>query len=245
VNGGIPGSSSSVLHFTSFGESWYTGLLVELKKRLSHDHQFVASYTLSKAEDTSTDFQTTFLPQNNGYGRSASDRNGLPIEFDPHLERGPSTQDQRHRLVLSGVGELPWHLQLSGIATVGSGRPFTPLAGADLNGDGNGGQFPPDRARRDPTEESTSVGRNSETTDGYASVDLRVTRRFGIGATTVDAIVEVFNLFNRTNFVEETNQSSFAIFGSGVYPSNPLPGYGRYTMTSPPRQVQLAVRVTF
>ena len=246
VNGGIPGSSTSVVQFTAFGESWYDGLTVELRKRLSHRHQFMASYTLSKADDTSTDFQTAFIPQNNGYGRNPADRAGIPVGFDPRSERGPATHDQRHRLVVSGVYEMPWRFQLSGIVTLGSGRPFTPLAGADLNGDGNGGQFPSDRARRNPLDESTSVVRNSETTVGQVNVDLRASRRIAFGRWgSLDAIVEAFNLFNRVNFVEDTNQSSFVVFGSGAYPSNPLPAYGRYTLTTPPRQVQLAARLTF
>jgi hypothetical protein len=246
VNGGVPGTSASVIQFTSFGESWYRGLTVGLTKRFSHGHQYLVSYTLAKAEDTSTDYQSSFIVQNSGAGRNPRDQYGLPVGFDPHLERGPATHDQRHRLVVSGVYQLPWQFQLSGILTAGSGRPFTPLAGADLNGDGNGGQFPPDRARRNPADESTSVGRNSETTAGQFTVDLRGSRRFNIGPrATLEMLIEAFNLFNRVNFIEDTNQSSFVIFGSGAFPSNPLPAYGRYTLTMPPRQVQLAARLSF
>ncbi len=246
VNGGIPGSSAPVIQFTSFGDSWYKGLTVELAKRLSRGYQFVASYTLSKSEDTSGDFQSTFLPQDLGAGRNPADERGLPLDFNPLAERGPSTQDQRHRFVVSGVYEAPWRLQLSGIATVGSGRPFSPLAGADLNGDGNGGQFPPDRARRSVSDISTSAGRNSGTTAGYATVDVRVSRRVVLGrALTLEPMLEAFNLLNRVNFIEDTNQSSFVVFGTGSYPTNPLPAYGRYTQAAPPRQVQIAARVTF
>jgi Carboxypeptidase regulatory-like domain len=246
VNGGVPGTSTSVIQFTSFGESWYRGLTVGLTKRMSRKHQYLVSYTLSKAEDTSTDYQSSFIVQTSGAGRNPRDQYGLPVGFDPRSERGPATHDQRHRLVVSGVYQLPWHLQLSGIITAGSGRPFTPLAGADLNGDGNGGQFPPDRARRNPADEATSVGRNSETTAGQLTVDLRASRTFKIGQrTTLETLIEAFNLFNRVNFIEDTNQSSFVIFGSGAFPSNPLPAYGRYTLSMPPRQVQLAARFNF
>jgi hypothetical protein len=246
VNGGIPGTSTSVIQFTSFGESWYRGLIVSLNKRHSRRHQFLLSYTLSRAEDTSTDFQSSFIVQNNGYGRNPNDRFGLPLGFDPHSERGPATHDQRHRLVFSGVYQFPWNIQLSSIVTAASGRPFTPLAGADLNGDGNGGQFPPDRARRNPPDESSSVGRNSETTAAQTNVDVRFSKRFKLkNRGTIEAMVEAFNLFNRTNFVEDTNQSSFVVFGSGAFPNDPLPAYGKYTVTLPPRQVQLAARVTF
>jgi hypothetical protein len=64
-------------------------------------------------------------------------------------------------------------------------------------------------------------------------------------SASIEAIVDAFNLFNRTNFVEDTNQSSFVIFGTGAYPANALPTYGRYTLTLPPRQVQVAVKVSF
>jgi hypothetical protein len=246
VGGGIPGTSASVLQYTPFGESWYKGVTLSVNKRFSRRHQFQVSYTLSKAEDSTTDFQSNFIVQDNGFGRNPADRHGLPLGFNPDSERGPATQDQRHRLVLSGLLELPYGFQLSGIFTAASGRPFTPLAGADLNGDGNGGAFPSDRARVNPADESTAVGRNSATTAAQLSVDVRASRTFKLGGhATIEGIFEVFNLFNRANFYEDTNQSSFAVFGTGVYPTNPLPTYGRYTLTLPPRQAQVAVKLGF
>jgi Carboxypeptidase regulatory-like domain/TonB-dependent Receptor Plug Domain len=246
VNGGIPGTSASVLQYSSFGETEYRGLTLSVNKRFNNRYQFLASYTLSKAEDNSTDFQSNFIPQANGFGRDPGDKTGVPLGFNPDSEWGPATHDQRHRFVLSGVTGVGWDVWLSAILTGTSGRPFTPLAGADLNGDGNGGAFPPDRARTNPLDEASSVGRNSETTAGYLSLDFRVSKRFRIGARgTIDAILDAFNLFNRVNFFENTNQGSFTIFGTGAYPSNSLPTYGRYTETLPPRQIQLAVKVGF
>jgi hypothetical protein len=69
---GRAGTSASVLQYTSFGDSWYNGLTVSFNKRFSDHYQILASYTLSKAEDMSTDFQSAFLPENNGRGRSAA-----------------------------------------------------------------------------------------------------------------------------------------------------------------------------
>jgi hypothetical protein len=215
-------------------------------RRFARGLQFMASYTLSKAEDNSTDFQSNFIPQDNGRGRNPADRDGLPLGFNPDAERGPATQDQRHRLVLSGSYRLPGEIGVSAIFTGASGRPFTPLAGSDLNGDGNGGAFPPDRARTNPADVSTSVGRNSATTAAQINVDVRVSKQFRIGRRTgLEAIVDVFNAFNRANFFEDTNQSSFAIFGPGAFPSNPLPTYGKYVITLPPRQVQVAAKIAF
>jgi hypothetical protein len=246
VGGGIPGSSASVLQYTAFGETWYKGLTASVRGRLGEGGQLLASYTLSKAEDNSTDFQSNFIPENNGRGRNPDDKTGLPLAFNPASERGLATHDQRHRLVLSGTYTLPYELGVSAIVTAASGRPFTPLAGLDLNGDGNGGAFPPDRARRDPADPTSSVGRNSETTAAIANVDLRVSKMLPIvGTAKLELILDVFNAFNRANFIEDTNQSSFAIFGSGAFPNSALPTYGRYTLTDPPRQVQLAAKISF
>ena len=74
MNGGIAGTSASVLQYTAFGQTWYKGVTVSLSKRFSHNYQFLASYTLGQAEDNSTDFQSQFLPQNNGEGRNPNDK---------------------------------------------------------------------------------------------------------------------------------------------------------------------------
>jgi uncharacterized membrane protein len=244
---GRAGTSASVLQYTSFGESWYEGLTVSLNKPFSGRHLFLVSYTLSKAEDTSTDFQSAFLPENNGVGRNPDDLSGLPRGFDPARERGSSTHDQRHRLVISGVYEFPLGIQVSSIVTAASGRPFTALAGVDLNGDGDGGAFPPDRARVHPADPASSVGRNSETMPAQATVDMRLSKRFVLRDQVVIVVLaETFNLFNRSNFSEVN-----AIFGRGAFPDEPQRDaqgrvtYGRFEQALPPRQGQLAVRVTF
>jgi hypothetical protein len=119
---------------------------------MSGRYQYQVSYTLSKAEDTSTDFQSNVVPENMGKGRDPNDPTGLPIGFSAEAERGPSVQDQRHRLVLSGLYSLPGAFQVSSIVTIGSGRPYNILAGTDLDGNGDAGAFPADRARRVPAE---------------------------------------------------------------------------------------------
>jgi hypothetical protein len=244
--GGRAGTSASVLQYTSFGETWYKGVTLSVNKRFATRSQLLVSYTLSKAEDTSTDFQGASVVQDQGFGRDPSDPTGLPVGFDPSRERGAASHDQRHRFVASGFYRFPLDIQLSAIVTAASGRPYTPLAGADLNGDGNGGAFPPDRARRNPADPSSSVGRNSQVMKGQFNVDARLSKRFGMGHANLEAIVEAFNLFDRTNFSEINN-----IFGVGAFPDNPQRDaqgrvtYGLYEQALAPRQVQLAVKVGF
>jgi hypothetical protein len=245
---GVPGTSASILQYTDFGETWYKGLTVSVSKRMSHGFEFLASYTLGKAEDNSTDFQSAFIPQDNGRGRDPNDHDGLPLGFDPDLERGPATHDQRHRFVFSGLARLPWDLHVSTIVTAASGRPFNAITGADSNGDGDGGAIPgSDRARRNPADINTSVGRNSENLPSTFTVDLRLTKRIKFGGTAaLDLIAEAFNLFDRTNYSDVNN-----LFGTGSFPDNPQRDaagrvtYGTFTAALPPRQIQLAAKVSF
>ena len=238
---GVAGTSASVLQYTSFGETWYKGATLSLNKRFTNNLQFLLSYTRSKAEDNSTDFQSAFIAMNNGLGRDPNNPKGLPIGFNPNSERGLSLQDQKDRFVISGMYQFPWQIQFSTILTAASGRPFTPLVGVDLNGDGDGGAFPSDRARTNPADASTSVRRNSARMKSQFNVDARLSKLFNMGASrSVEAIVDVFNLTNRTNFSDINN-----IFGAGAFPSQALPTYGQYTTALPGRQVQLAAKVNF
>jgi hypothetical protein len=207
----------------------------------------MASYTLSKAEDNSTDFQSAFIVQDNGRGRNPADPTGLPLGFVPNAEKGPATHDQRHRFVVSGLYQFPWNVQLSAIVTAASGRPFNPLAGADLNGDADGGAFPSDRARTSPADPASSVGRNSGTMKSQVTVDARLGKKIRFGErAALDVFVEAFNLLDRTNFSEINN-----IFGRGAFPGQPQTDaqgrvtYGLYEQALPPRQIQLAAKLSF
>ena len=58
--------------------------------------------------------------------------------FDPLAEGewGPTLQDERHRVVATGVFELPYGIQLSPVFQAASARPYNLTAGSDLNRDG-------------------------------------------------------------------------------------------------------------
>jgi Carboxypeptidase regulatory-like domain len=245
---GRAGTSASVLQYTDFGETWYKGMTLSLNKRLSHHYEFLVSYTLGKGEDNSTDFQSAFIPQDNGRGRDPNNLTGLPVGFNPDLERGPANHDQRHRFVFSGLYQLPADLSVSTIITAASGRPFTPITGVDLNGDGDGGAIPgSDRARTNPADIGTSQGRNSQNLPSTFTVDLRLAKRFKLGGTAaIDVIAEAFNLLDRTNYSDVNN-----VFGVGAFPTAPQTDaqgrvtYGTFTAAQPPRQVQVAAKVSF
>jgi hypothetical protein len=111
----------------SEGNSWYNGLEVSLTKRLSHGLQLLASYTLSKTEDTDGS-------ETNGI--SAVNTLTLGDQNVPSQRWGRASIDRPQRFVFSTTWALPspatgvtravlggWNL--SAIATVQSGSALT------------------------------------------------------------------------------------------------------------------------
>ena len=93
-------------------------------------------------------------------------------------------------MLLHGIVELPWKLDISGIFRAQSGFHFTssPPQPADVDGDGliNGVDF--------------FAGRNHFQAPGYANVDMRFSCKFSVREkVNVHAIFELFNLLNRAN----------------------------------------------
>lgn len=233
---GIPRSSGQVREYKNYAETWYDGLTVSLNKRLSKNYQFQVSYTLAKAQNMADVY--TSVPENMGFGRDPANPTGLPLGFDPNYDRGPSLNlDLRHRLAVSGFYRVPFGFLVSGVVTTASGAPFTAGAGTDFNQNGDTG----DRARTNPADPATEVRRNTERARGTLVANARVSKRVNLGkGTTVEAIFEVFNLFDRANF-----GGIDGVFGPGAFPGTPRPTYAQYTTAAAPRQIQLAARFAF
>jgi hypothetical protein len=103
------------------GVSNYNALWVTATKRLSRGLQFNASYTWSKSID---------------YNSQSSQGVTLQDSYNLRGDRGLSDFDARHRFVVNGLYELPFHgnqlvsgWQLSFITQSQSGNPVTLLAG--------------------------------------------------------------------------------------------------------------------
>jgi hypothetical protein len=150
---------------------------------------------------------------------------------------GLSDNDQRHRLVISGSFQTPegkadglqkalHGFQLSYIFTYASRLPFNILLGSDRNFDTNNNDRP------------VGVGRNTGRGFDFASLDMRLSRRFQITERVgLDVLAEGFNLFNRANFGVPNNT-----FGSGA---TPLATFGQPTAAFDPRQFQFGLKVSF
>jgi hypothetical protein len=148
--------------FESTANAYYNALMVELTKRFSEKFSFHTNYTLSKATDDVTDFNTDF---------EAADQTNL------RAERAQSSFDQRHKFVAYAVWSAPGKLELSPIVRANSGRPFNLLVGQDLNQD-----------RHDTTDRPPGAGRNTGIGPAFAAVDLRISPGICIGRASASAI---------------------------------------------------------
>ena len=80
--------------------SYYQGLTVALRKRMSQGFQMQASYTFSKSIDTNSFFI--------GQGEAANESQWSLIPEDPSFDRGLSSFDARHNFVFNNSYELPF-----------------------------------------------------------------------------------------------------------------------------------------
>jgi len=213
----VVGGPDQVVNLESSVGTRYDALLASLEKRWGNGQQLRASYTLARARNYVNDDQIPF-------GAGPIDPNDLQKEY------GPTPNEQRHRLVLSGSFLLPLELRLSGIWTLASGVPMDILM--------------PDASTRVPTLPRNAGGREFKTAaelnayittlnasggingvplplvgddakfnDGFDSLDLRLSRRFAVTRSfSLEAIVECFNVFNVTNIlgVSKSNYSGFS-----------------------------------
>ena len=115
---------------TSDGDSWYSALIVDARRRFGNGWSAQASYTWSDSEDT-TQASTFFSDATNGT------TSAFP-EFIPDYNRGPSDFNVRHNFVANATWDLPFGRNLTGaagavlagwrvsaIATYRSGYPLT------------------------------------------------------------------------------------------------------------------------
>ena len=235
--------------FESAASSVYHGLTVSVRRRMTSGLYFRLAYTYAHAIDDGQDALVA--------GSPALVQNS----YAPSSERGPSVTDQRHRFAFSWIADpRPFHRghellgkffngwTLSGVVTIGSGRPVDARIFGDANQDGNDGN-----------DRLPGFGRNAFLGPDYATTDMRLTRRlFSHNKVKLDFVAESFNLLNRDNqrvqlsddgflnnsgeFVKIDNKLGINYFPAQYrYPQNFMKATDAYAS----RQLQFALRFTY
>jgi hypothetical protein len=269
--------SPSTCQFSSTGEiasianSSYNALEASMRKRFSHSLSFLLSYTWSKAIDDVSSFNIT-----GSAAKPVAGENDLAQNpFDLGAERGPSLFDARQRFVASYEWTLPfwkhaenWYQsafggwQLSGIATLMSGTPFTVFDSNDVAAQGSAPEITGFSSQRpnlvgeanrgprtvnawlnaaayerlDPTADAGQFGtegRNVNIGPGYADWDFAALKSFKITESThLQFRTELFNVLNRANFRLPDSDIS-------------SPTFNHVLAAQAPRQVQFALKFLY
>ena len=221
------------------GDSNYHGLHVTYLQRPRDWSSLRATYTLSKSM--------------NNLGEAFF--NAPTDPGDVMKDWGRSDNDQRHRVVLSGsvnspmtAPETTWQrlsygFTLSTMFQYYSSLPFNIVSGV------NSLQGTPGRPLEDGAASTANfdvrqvrfIPRNAGRGSDFLTLSLRLNRAFQLpGGTRLEGLVEVFNLTNRANAITRNTT-----FGTGPYPSIPVPSFNTVTAVGDARTVQFGVRASF
>ncbi len=230
----------------SKGSSRYDGLILAYRRHLSSGVDASASYTLAKA---TSDVGTAYDEIVQNLIQDIRD------PFGP-VQQGPSARtDSRHMVSISGIVRAPWDISVAPIFYYRSAFPVQTAEGRDSNQDGTANDRTAHQYRytgigsdnRATFEEGgTCATVNCSRRAGLSQLNLRVSRAFPIGhGVRVEAIGEIFNLFNAKNPSLALTQNRLLSTGA------PNPDFMQPTayagdVGQPEQQVgQIGFRITF
>jgi hypothetical protein len=195
---------SSISSFGNDGWNEYKALQAQVSVVPGAQHLVKVAYTLAS----------------NRSNTSATLSSGIATNpFDYAEDEGPTDNDVRHVVAVSGSTMLPLGVQVSGLFSGRTALPYSAVTSAPRP-DGKPFGFRPEP-------------RNARRGDGALSLDLRVAKVVTIGTRHLaTAFVEAFNLTNTSNYGDYIGNVASSLFG-------------RPTTASPKRRLQLGFRFDF
>jgi hypothetical protein len=229
---GDPNLLGVVYSYHAINRSLYDELAVHFERRFSAAAAFQVNYTLAwaRAGGGCSD-------QNNvscaAFPQQASATGG---DLDAPWEFGPTAFDERHRVTLAGVFNLPWGFDVSPSFTVATARPYTQFRAVNPSGQGSLQLL---------GEDGNPVGINNARGLPLVNANARVTKNFSISAERkVSLFAEFYNVLNRANFGNSYGGNAFA---PATYnkPTGYLGGFGSTSTIPNSFQVQFGARFSF
>jgi len=194
----------------NFGENFYQALLLGLEKPYSEGWALQVSYALS---ETRGDVE---LPES-GYTFLSSFKDAF------------SSMDERHRLTVNGMVDLPFGFRIAGIVSVASPTPIAATVGMDLNDNNNFADDWPNNERNSVRPDANKI------TNWYKNIDLRIIKNFPTQYGNLELTAEAFNVFNWRNNSAYGSRMSDA-------KGSALVNFGQATGAYLARQIQLGVK---
>ncbi len=230
----INAAFDSVIETQTIANTQFDGLLATVNKRFTNHFQFLASYTFSRSLNEDNDLL--------GFISASSNPSNHGIDF------GPSPNDSRHRLVISGVFDLPWGVEFAPILTTFSSVPLNITQNTDLSGKLGTGFFRLPGLERNAGNRQVHNGSelnaiinadnqnpaivkavggliplvnpNIDFGHPFFTLDFRLVKRFTWKERYhVDIGWEAFNIFNHINILGIANTNYAGLQGNVTSPS--------------------------
>jgi hypothetical protein len=267
-SGRLDTGTGLILNQASVINSWYNGLVLSVRKPLSHDVELLFNYTYSKALD---DGQTA------GTNGTFFGTDGVLDPYNFKQDYSYSDLDQRHRFVGSVVWEPRYARHVSNsfvrtllsdwtastIITAATGQPYNANIGTSILTTaipGDGGLTGAEVSTfAGPTGGRVSwQARNLYNLPNFTNVDLRVGRGFSFHEKyKLNFVVDAFNAFNST-IISGVNTTAYTYAAPGstgacLTHTNgcliPSPSFASVSTTSGAlygaRQLQFGARIDF
>ena len=242
----------------SINREHYDGVNFSFRQRMSHRFQLSANYTLGWA---------------NSYdGGGSSYRNYPRLATNPFAsyEWGPSVNDERHHVTVSGIVDLPKGFQLSPILQYGSARPYNVTNSSNTLNTGGGTGTAVVVPTNDPTNFLKFAGNNAGAQncfygingvaqgctiakfdplrgDPFFELDMRLAKNIKFGdRMNLQLLAQAFNLTNRANYGNNFGTNSAASIADPAHFGHPQ-GFIDPASTIIPHALwgELGVRFTF
>ncbi|MBU2043394.1 MAG: TonB-dependent receptor [Alphaproteobacteria bacterium] len=210
----VPGFGSIVAAENS-RETRFTGIYVTADKPYTADSGWGVTFAYTGADSESNRNEFNFDFPRGGDGRWV-----------------PNGGDIEHQIVATGIVDLPWRLQLSGLLTLTSGNCFNVN---DFSRIDEGPEFFQNFRQGcfGQPERSSFIIPNAF---AYRNLDLRLTKTFAVPGGDLQLIGEVFNVFDHDNFTG---------FDGFIPEVGSNANFGNPNSVASPRTFQVGVRYTF
>ena len=202
----------------SVNRSRYDGMNLSFRQRMTRHFSINANYTLSRAMGWG--IQSGWPTVASGFRNYPHDPRNI---WDPR-DFGPTPNDERHHITLSGIAQLPWGFDVAPILQFGTARPYDLNEGYDVLEIGSGYSRPLIVNNSDPsnllayadpslagTPQSAAaclaagqchqVGYDTARGLNFFQMDMRIAKNIRLGENRNLALMfQAFNLTNKTNY---------------------------------------------
>jgi hypothetical protein len=229
---GDPNLLGPVFVQASVNRSRYDELAVHFEHRFSKGMAFQSNYTLGHARGMGGVVDGTTSPMAL-YPQTPSATGG---DLNASYEWGPSAYDERHRVTIAGVFDLPWGFNVAPSFTAASARPYTQFRAPNPSGDGSLFVLLPD---------GTPAGPDNARGLALVNFNARVTKVIGLaGSRKVSLFAELYNLLDRANFGNVYGGNAFSPATYNL-PTGYVGGTGAVSTIPNSFQVQFGGRFSF